>query len=1037
MASQRGPTPWSLRGILFAQLVLVALAPLIAVAVFMLVKIEPQLYEDVNVRQLTLARGVIGQVETHLASAERELQSLASSLAVERNDQNRIPVDHLLDAVVRKGELYEAIYLVDASAGIVSLGLPLDRRNARDDLRSVDLSRRDFVTAALTQGEVVWSRAFLSAVSGRLTVALAIPVKGGAIVGELALSQLSFFLRSLRSDAGTYSLVVDSLGHLIAHPLPGKAGQQISLNDLDLIRAALNKGEAFGKAKIDEKPVLASVLKIEKTGWAVMIAQTESLAHQMIDLIEAVFFFGFMFALVLATVSAAWVSRSMAGKFGAYATNAGLMARGIYDLIWPKTKVKEFIDLARDLQNTADEIQRRELALRESEERLLATLESTPNVAIQWFDSQGRVVYWNKSSETLYGVTAENAMARRLDELIYTKEEGEAFLQMLAGIAADGQAVGPYEAAFRRPDGMEGVILCTTFSIPGERGDHRFVCMDIDVTQQKRLTEELAQRERCVRALVEQSPVAVIEWDLNFRVSEWNQAAEHVFGYSRSDALGQHALFIVPKESHPIVDQIWDYLRTNSGGSHSENDNITADGRRILCQWHNRPIVNDDGELVSVVSLVEDVSERRRIEQALKASEQKFLSLFHGSPVAVAVSRYSDAIPFTDCNEAWQRQFGWSRQEIFGKTGIELGLWVDESQRLALLDNLARQESVHDMEVTLRRRDGRLMACLMSGRGIGVDGEKLVVFSYHDVTDERKTQQEIRDLNATLEQRVDSRTAALAAANKELTATLETLHRAQDELVRTEKMASLGSLVAGVAHELNTPIGNSLMAMSTFDEHSKSFQQILSGGGLKRSALDQYVEDAATAASIILRNLQKASELVSSFKQVAVDQSGSQRRGFLLEEVVAEILLTLRPTFRRTPYTVTSNINDDISMNSFPGPLGQVITNLINNALIHAFEGREQGAVILSASRVGSDVVRIEVVDDGKGIAQEHLGRIFDPFFTTKLGRGGSGLGLHIVYNIVTRVLGGRIGVISNPAGSTFWLEIPLFAPDQGSDIHL
>jgi signal transduction histidine kinase len=203
--------------------------------------------------------------------------------------------------------------------------------------------------------------------------------------------------------------------------------------------------------------------------------------------------------------------------------------------------------------------------------------------------------------------------------------------------------------------------------------------------------------------------------------------------------------------------------------------------------------------------------------------------------------------------------------------------------------------------------------------------------------------------------------------------------------------------------------------------------------GLKRSMLDSFVGETESAADILVRNLVVAGELIASFKQVAVDQTSSQRRSFALREVVREIVVTLQPTFRKTQYVIEENIPEGIWLDSYPGPFGQVVTNLLNNTLLHAFDGRERGVVKLSAS-VDGDYVVFQCTDDGVGINPVHLNKIFDPFFTTKLGKRGTGLGLNIVHNIVTGVLGGEISVDSEPDfGTSFTLRMPMRAPRRGS----
>jgi len=294
-----------------------------------------------------------------------------------------------------------------------------------------------------------------------------------------------------------------------------------------------------------------------------------------------------------------------------------------------------------------------------------------------------------------------------------------------------------------------------------------------------------------------------------------------------------------------------------------------------------------------------------------------------------------------------------------------------------------------------------------------------------------QTLQTLQRLNVELESRVERRTGDLARANRELLAAMENLKLAQGELVRSEKLAALGNLVGGIAHELNTPIGNGVMAVTTLYDQVRDFRREMAGG-LRRSTLDSFVERVERGSEIAVRNLQRANELIASFKQVAVDQTSVQRRPFILSEVVDEILLTLQPTLRRTPYKVRSEIAAGLAMDSYPGPLGQVLTNLLTNALIHGFEGRSTGLIEITGEPGDDGQVCLTVADDGTGIPPELLDRVFDPFVTSKLGRGGTGLGLHIVWNTVTVVLGGSISVDSTAGnGTRFRIILPVVAPSQ------
>jgi signal transduction histidine kinase len=256
------------------------------------------------------------------------------------------------------------------------------------------------------------------------------------------------------------------------------------------------------------------------------------------------------------------------------------------------------------------------------------------------------------------------------------------------------------------------------------------------------------------------------------------------------------------------------------------------------------------------------------------------------------------------------------------------------------------------------------------------------------------------------------------------------LQQAQTQLMAQEKLAALGSLVAGVAHELNTPIGNSLIMASALQEKTAAMNRKMEQQSLLLADLTGFIDDAREASVLIMRGLTSSANLVNSFKQVAVDRTTAQRRVFDLQQTSNEIIATMMSQIRPTGHTIDIDIPPNIAMHSYPGPFGQVLTNFINNALLHAFEGRTQGKMLLSASKEIVGRIQLTFCDDGVGISEQNLKRIFDPFFTTKMGQGGNGLGLSISDTIVTSLLNGRIAVKSTlGAGTRFTLDLPLATP--------
>lgn len=251
-------------------------------------------------------------------------------------------------------------------------------------------------------------------------------------------------------------------------------------------------------------------------------------------------------------------------------------------------------------------------------------------------------------------------------------------------------------------------------------------------------------------------------------------------------------------------------------------------------------------------------------------------------------------------------------------------------------------------------------------------------------------------------------------ANTELAQALDRLRQAQAQLVQSEKLASLGGLVAGVAHEINTPVGVGVTAASTLQAKAAQLAHQHESGSLRRSDLERFIAVAAESTRIILTNLQRAADLIQSFKQVSVDQSSGERRHFELKGYLDEVLMSLRPRLRKAGHSVVVDCPDGLFVDTYPGALAQIVTNLVNNSLLHAYEAGQQGNIWLHL-RQADGRVSLVYRDDGCGISPQNLPRVFDPFFTTRRGSGGSGLGLHIVYNLVTQMLGGQIELTSTP----------------------
>ncbi|TKB04655.1 HAMP domain-containing histidine kinase [Alteromonas portus] len=250
--------------------------------------------------------------------------------------------------------------------------------------------------------------------------------------------------------------------------------------------------------------------------------------------------------------------------------------------------------------------------------------------------------------------------------------------------------------------------------------------------------------------------------------------------------------------------------------------------------------------------------------------------------------------------------------------------------------------------------------------------------------------------------------AELRKRNQELASSMDTLHQAQEQLVESERMASLGGLVAGIAHDVNTPLGVSVTAASFLQERLNNLKTDFEDKSLTSKNMASFIDEAEQTALLLLSNLERASDLIASFKQVAVDQTSETEREFVLGDYINEIIQSLKPSFKHTEHQINVTCPDNLTVTCAPGAIAQIVTNMVVNSITHGFENNVAGTITLDVKEAGENVV-INYKDNGRGLSEEELSKLFDAFFTTKRAEGGSGLGTHIMYNLVTQSLHGHI----------------------------
>ncbi|NUB09457.1 PAS domain S-box protein, partial [Azospirillum sp. Vi22] len=430
------------------------------------------------------------------------------------------------------------------------------------------------------------------------------------------------------------------------------------------------------------------------------------------------------------------------------------------------------------------------------------------------------------------------------------------------------------------------------------------------------------------------------------------------------------------------------------------------------------PVEGND-EITDIAASVRyfiDEIDRRQMD--LADNERRFRDLVEGSIQGIIIHR--DFRPLY-ANEAFLQMLGSSLDRALRVRSVLD--FIAEDSRPLVEDNyrhiVATGLPSERRRLRARRLDGAERWIELTSRRIDWKGETAVQSIVVDVTREVEAEAALRRSRDSAEQ------------------ALRELKETQASLIQAEKMASLGQLVAGVAHEVNTPIGITITGASQLALQFEDLTRQLAAGAIKKSEFQRFLADGGEMARLILSNSTRAADLVQSFKMVAVDQSSDERRRFELKTYIGELLRSLRPTYKDVGgLDIVVDSPDELELDGYPGALSQILTNLVLNALAHAFTPHHPGRLTIAARLLPQDQVELTVADDGLGIPSDILPKVFDPFFTTRRGNGGSGLGLHIVYNLVTGTLRGTITVHSIPGeGARFTLRFPRVTPTAGTSV--
>lgn len=570
--------------------------------------------------------------------------------------------------------------------------------------------------------------------------------------------------------------------------------------------------------------------------------------------------------------------------------------------------------------------------------------------------------------------------------------------------------------------------------------DDEFLCVFAqDISVQKRVSGELKEAQALFEGFLSGLPVGAFVRDqegrflyTNKQFAQWNPGIG--VGSRLQELYGPSMARVMEEEDRQVLDQ----------GAQLFHHERVIDQESRTFEIHKFPL-RVPGRAGLIGGIVTDTSSRRKTEVKMQESKAFLEAVINQSPVGIIILD-ANTTNILICNVGAKDLLGIDRtDDLTGKTVSYDGLiWEvlnpdgtpPPIEQNPLYKAFFHQTSSND-KMILRRPDGlEKFVLINSGPIYDARGRFMAaIVAFLDVTELRDTQDQLEELNHTLEQIVQARTRELSQSNEALKVTIDDLRMTQDQLIESEKMASLGGLVAGVAHEINTPVGVGVTAASFLREKTEALVQAYTSQTMRKSDLEAYLDHARQSSAILLSNLERASNLIKSFKMISVDQSTDLVRKFRLRSYFEELFVSLHAPDKRIKVEVVLDGDPDLEIRSYPGTFSQVITNLFMNSCHHGFEGRSEGRISL-AFRVEDQRLILVYRDDGKGMDEATLRRIYEPFFTTRRDLGGTGLGMNIVFNLVSQKLGGTIRTSSVPGqGAEFVLDLPLEPQALGTPV--
>ncbi|MBF0472138.1 MAG: PAS domain S-box protein [Nitrospirae bacterium] len=692
-----------------------------------------------------------------------------------------------------------------------------------------------------------------------------------------------------------------------------------------------------------------------------------------------------------------------------YQLGVSIFLRKPFHVYGFKGLVRHLVEMKILQLNFEIKLQERTIEIKESEEKFKAMFDYSNDGVCFVEPKTKEIILTNKKFREMLGFSADEIIGMTIAD-IHPKEDLEWIIDKF-NKAIEEQISIIENIPVLKKDGV--VFIADINSYLSKYAGKFFIVGHFrDVTDRHALQKVLKQH----KLLFDYAGYGIFGLDLSGRTTFINPAAAKMIRWEVEELIGkfQHDIIhhskpdgsLLPKEECQINMSFQQGITT-----HADDEVFwRKDGTSFPVDYTATPIRNDLGYIEGAVIVFKDITEHKQFEDKLNQSVRYTLNIINSS-MDMIIATGPDGRIF-EFNISAQQHFQYSKDEILGKSLSNLFSPIETS--INVYDETIKRSSF-SAETTCVRKDGTQFVTAVSFSIMyGLNGRiSGLVGVMRDITEHKKL--ELKQL-LLIEK--------LNFANDEL-------KRSQEQLVQSEKMASLGQLVAGVAHEINTPIGIALTSASRLITLSNNIQTSINNKSIKKSEFEQYLKDNIQGNNLILRNLNRTADLIRSFKMVSADQTTQEIREFNLRSYIEEIIISLRPNLKKTEHAIAIKCPNNIVIKSNPGAYVQIITNLFMNSMLHAFENDSKGHILISCKQI-KNIIILKYRDNGKGIPEENLKKIFDPFFTTKRGTGGTGLGLNIVYNIVNKNLNGTIRCESKVGyGTTFIMELPINLNDE------